>query len=60
MHYLRGRALGLLGRLEDARHEMNQVLTLDPNNADAQRALNMIDAGDRPKESKRWWQFWKQ
>ena len=48
-HYLRGRALGLLGRLEEARNEMNHVLTLDPNNADAQRALNMIDAANRPK-----------
>jgi tetratricopeptide (TPR) repeat protein len=58
--YLRGRALALLGRLEEARNEMNQVLALDPNNADAQRALNMIDAAYRPKGSKRWWQFWKQ
>jgi Flp pilus assembly protein TadD len=38
-HYLRGRALALLGRLEEARNEMIQVLTLDRNNADAQRAL---------------------
>ncbi len=58
-HYLRGRALGLLGRLEEARNEMNDVLTLDPNNADAQRALKMIDAASRPTEGKRWWQFWK-
>jgi len=54
-HYLRGRALALLGRLEEARSEMNQVLALDPNNADAKRGLNMIVAASRP-----WWQFWKQ
>jgi tetratricopeptide (TPR) repeat protein len=59
-HYLRGRALGLLGRLEEARNEMNQVLTLDPNNADAQSGLNMIDAAIRPKKGRRWWQFWTQ
>jgi tetratricopeptide (TPR) repeat protein len=58
-HYLRGRALGLLGRLEEAREEMTYVLTLDPTNADAQRALTMIDAASRPKEGNRWWQFWK-
>jgi len=55
-HYLRGRALGLLGRLEGARNEMDKVLTLDPNNADAQRAMNMINAALRPT---RWWQFWR-
>jgi hypothetical protein len=58
-HYLRGRALGLLGRLEEARNEMNQVLALDPDNVDAQRGLHMIEAAYRPKECKRWWQFWK-
>ena len=59
-HYLRGRALALLGRLEEARNEMNQVLALDPNNAEGRRALNMIDAACRPTARKRWWQFWKQ
>jgi Flp pilus assembly protein TadD len=59
-HYLRGRALALLGRLQDARNEMSQVLALDPNNAEAQRALNMIDAAYRPTVPRRWWQFWKQ
>jgi hypothetical protein len=56
-HYLRGRALCLLGRLEDGRSEMIKVLTLDPDNADAKRALNMIDDASRPNKS--WWQFWK-
>ena len=58
-HYLRGRALALLGRLEEARTEMRHVLRLDPNNADAQRALKMIEAALRPQEPRRWWQFWK-
>ncbi|MFL5242563.1 MAG: hypothetical protein ACJ8FY_10685 [Gemmataceae bacterium] len=58
-HYLRGRALALLGRLEEARNEMDQVLVLDSNNADALRSLKMIDAAIRPKQDKRWWQFWK-
>jgi Flp pilus assembly protein TadD len=59
-HYLRGRALALLGQLEEARTEMNHVLTLDPNNTDAQRALKMIEAALQPQEPKHWWQFWKQ
>jgi tetratricopeptide (TPR) repeat protein len=42
-HYLRGRALALLGRLEEARAEMQRVLALDPANADGRRALGMID-----------------
>jgi Flp pilus assembly protein TadD len=58
-HYLRGRALALLGRLAEARQQMILVLTLDSNNADAQRALGMIDAASRPSKGKRWWQFWK-
>lgn len=53
-HYLRGRSLALLGRLDEARQEIRQVLSRDPNNADAQRALPMLDAALRP-----WWQFWK-
>jgi tetratricopeptide (TPR) repeat protein len=58
-HYLHGRALALLGRLEDARDEMNQVLAQDPSNADALRALTMIETAGRPKTNKRWWEFWK-
>jgi Tfp pilus assembly protein PilF len=42
-HFLRGRALALLGRLVEARSEMERVLAMDPNNADGQRALQMID-----------------
>jgi hypothetical protein len=49
----------LLGRLEEARDEMNRVLALDPDNADARRALGMIEAACPPKKGKRWWQFWK-
>ncbi len=58
-HYLRGRALALLGRLGEARQEMDRVLTLDPTNADAQRALSLIAAASRPKAGKRWWRFWE-
>lgn len=59
-HYLRGRALGLLGRLEEARDEMTHVLALDPENADAKRSLRMIDGTLRSKPDKPWWQFWRQ
>ena len=59
-HYLRGRALGLLGRLEEARDAMNHVLALDPHNAEAERASSMIDAALRSKPAKRWWEFWRQ
>jgi tetratricopeptide (TPR) repeat protein len=58
-HYLRGRALALLGRLEEARDEMSRVLTLDPNYRDALHALEMIDGALRPTARKAWWQFWK-
>jgi tetratricopeptide (TPR) repeat protein len=43
-HYLRGRALGLLGRLEEARQEIVCVLTRDPENADGKHALETIDS----------------
>jgi hypothetical protein len=49
----------MLGRLEEARDEMNQVLGLDPHNADAQRGLSMIEAALGPTTARRWWQFWK-
>jgi tetratricopeptide (TPR) repeat protein len=58
-HYLRGRALGLLGRLEEAREEMNQVLARDPQNADARRGFKMIDDALRSTPGKAWWQFWR-
>ena len=58
-HFLRGRALGLLGRLQEAREEMINALALDPNQADAQRGLTMIDNAMRPEPKKSWWQFWK-
>jgi tetratricopeptide (TPR) repeat protein len=58
-HFLRGRALGLLGRLEEAREEMSTVLRLDPNNADAHRGLAMIDAVEPLPTFRPWWQFWK-
>lgn len=42
-HYLRGRALALLGRLKESRECMLRVLKMDPDNADALRARKMID-----------------
>jgi tetratricopeptide (TPR) repeat protein len=41
--YLRGRALALLGRLEEARAEMVRVLEKEPDNEDAKKGLTMID-----------------
>ncbi len=43
-HYFRGRALNLLGRLEEARTEMLRVLTLDPNNEAGKQALETLDS----------------
>jgi len=42
-HYFRGRALALVGRLEEARAEMAAVLALEPDNPHALRAVGMID-----------------
>jgi tetratricopeptide (TPR) repeat protein len=42
-HYLRGRALALLGRLSEARDEVRRVLELDPDDAEAREAQAMID-----------------
>jgi tetratricopeptide (TPR) repeat protein len=41
-HYLHGRALALLGRLPEALAAMQQVLRVDPSNADAQKAIAQI------------------
>jgi tetratricopeptide (TPR) repeat protein len=43
IHYLRGRALAMLGRLPEARAAMQRVLKLDPQNADARRSVKLID-----------------
>jgi tetratricopeptide (TPR) repeat protein len=43
-HYLRGRVLGLLSRLEEAREAILRVLALDPENADGKEALQTIDS----------------
>jgi tetratricopeptide (TPR) repeat protein len=57
-HFLRGRALGLVGRLPEAREEMNRVLQLDPINTDALRGLGMINAAIGPSIRKPWWKVW--
>ncbi len=43
-HYLRGRALALLGRLPEARDEVRRVLELEPEHAEARQALGMIES----------------
>jgi tetratricopeptide (TPR) repeat protein len=42
-HYLRGRSLALLGRLDEARDEVRRVLELEPENGEAKEALAMIE-----------------
>jgi tetratricopeptide (TPR) repeat protein len=42
--YLRGWALGMLGRLQDARDAMQRIVDLDPSNEDARAALEKIAA----------------
>lgn len=42
LRYTHGRALALCGRLEQAEHAMSSVLELEPDNAAARRALDMI------------------
>lgn len=41
--YMRGRALAALGRLGEARLDIERVLATKPENADAKRAIKMID-----------------
>jgi tetratricopeptide (TPR) repeat protein len=45
--YQRGWALGMLGRLSEARASMRQILDVDPNDSDAKRALDMIESALR-------------
>lgn len=42
-HYLRGRALALLGRLEEAREEMVRVRQIEPDHLEAEQALRLLD-----------------
>ncbi len=42
-HYLRGRALALLGRIDEAQVEIKRVLELEPDHADAKQAMSQID-----------------
>jgi Flp pilus assembly protein TadD len=53
--YFRGRALALVGRLEEARIEMVAVLALEPENPHALRAIGMIDDALRPMPPRRLW-----
>jgi tetratricopeptide (TPR) repeat protein len=61
-NYVRGWALGMLGRLDEARACMLRVLELAPDDAAAQRGLKMIDGAMPPRpppSAKRpWWKLW--
>ncbi len=60
VRYLRGRALALVGRLAEAREELQRVLRDDPNNADARQGLRMIaEALPRPSLLRRLLGWWK-
>ena len=56
--YLRGRALALLGRLGEAMVEIRQVLAADPENADALRAIAMLEQARVHRAKRPWWRFW--
>jgi Flp pilus assembly protein TadD len=43
IRYLHGRALALVGRLEESRQETLRVLELEPDNKDARQAMDLID-----------------
>lgn len=55
--YMRGWALGLLGRLEEGILTIEKLLEIDPNNKDGARALAMLNAG-RVKPKRPWWKVW--
>ena len=42
-HFIRGRALAMIGRLADARAAMERVLQIDPQMEHARRAIEQID-----------------
>jgi tetratricopeptide (TPR) repeat protein len=42
-HYLRGRALALVGRIDEARAEVRRVLEMEPDNVDAKEAMSLIE-----------------
>ena len=56
--YLRGRALALLGRLDEAMVEIRQVLATDPENADALHAIAMLEQAGARGAKRPWWRFW--
>jgi Flp pilus assembly protein TadD len=57
-HYLRGRALALIGRLEEACAQMTQVLALDPDNSDARSGMSMIESALAQSVRNPWWKVW--
>ncbi|MBI5486634.1 MAG: tetratricopeptide repeat protein [Deltaproteobacteria bacterium] len=55
--YNRGRALALVGRLEEARAEMQWVLGRDARHRDAKRAIGMIDEALALRKPSLWRRF---
>lgn len=56
--YHRAWALGLLGRLDEAKEALESMLDVDPTSKDGKRALEKIDAALAKNKKKPWWQFW--
>ena len=58
-HYLRGRALALLGRMDEARTAMELVISMPDTtfDSDAEKGLKMINEFKSANE-KPWWRFW--
>ncbi|HEX5058534.1 MAG TPA: tetratricopeptide repeat protein, partial [Kofleriaceae bacterium] len=52
-HFVRGRALGMLGRLDEAELEMDKILHNTPNHADATRAKQVYAAARARRQAKR-------
>lgn len=57
-HYLRGRGLALVGRLEEAMTEMQSVLLADPEHRDAKNAVAMLERAGVGDSKRPWWRFW--
>lgn len=58
-HYLRGRALGLIGKLADAEAEMKWVLSMDKDNIDALRAIKMLAEVQTKNKRSFWQRLWQ-
>ncbi len=57
-NYIRGRALGLVGRIDEALVCMNRVLELAPDHDAARRARALCENAVRSQCHQPWWKFW--